>query len=170
MNLKWVGAVFVILSCGGFGFYLTTVHKREEKMLRNLLGVLDYMECELQYHLTPLPDLCRQAAKQGDGVLAKIFFRLADELESQISPDVQSCMGVTLAVSGTLPGKVLENLKFLGNSLGRFDLEGQIKGLESVRSHCRHDLQALEKDKDVNLRSYQTLGICAGAALVILFM
>lgn len=170
MNLKLIGAVCIIVSCGGFGFYLAAAHIREERMLRNLLAALDYMECELQYRLTPLPDLCRLVSRQSGGEIGAIFLRLADELESQISPDVQSCMGVTLALSGPIPAKVNKNLKLLGNSLGRFDLDGQLKGLISVRERSWLDLQALEKDRDTHLRSYQTLGLCAGAALAILFI
>ena len=58
----------------------------------------------------------------------------------------------------------------MGSSLGRFDLEGQLQGLESVRIYCREQLDELSKDRDVRLRSYQTLGLCAGAALAILFV
>lgn len=170
MNLKWLGAVFIVLSCGGFGFYLAANHRKEERMLRQLISVLDYMECELQYRLTPLPDLCRQAAAQACGDLGKVFIRLAEELESQISPEVSGCMHMALAVSPPMPEKTKQNLKLLGSSLGRFDLEGQISGLESLRHSCRKDLDGLEKDRDVHLRSYQTLGLCAGAALAILFI
>lgn len=170
MNLKWIGAAFVILSCGGFGYYLAAQHKKEERMLRQLLAALDYMECELQYRLTPLPDLCRQAALQTGGELRQVLIRLAEDLESQISPDVKGCMGVTLAVCPPLPGKVRENMELLGNTLGRFDLEGQLKGLEALRQHCREDWRQSAQDRDVHLRNFQTLGLCAGAALAILFI
>ena len=58
----------------------------------------------------------------------------------------------------------------LGTSLGRFDLTGQLNGLEQVRSHCRRELEALAGNRDQRVRGYQTLGICAGAALAILFV
>lgn len=170
MNLKGIGAAFVIFSCGGFGFYLAAQRKNEEWLLRQLLAALDYMECELQYRLTPLPDLCRQAAFQTGGALRKVLIRLAEELESQISPDVKGCMAAALAGSPPLPGKVRENLERLGNMLGRFDLEGQLKGLESLRQHCREDWKRSAMDRDVHLRNYQTLGLCAGAALAILLI
>lgn len=170
MNIKWIGAIFIMLSCGGFGFYLAAAHKKEESMLRQLLAALDFMECELQYRLTPLPDLSRQAAVQSGGELKQVLIRFGEELESQISPDVAGCMGFALASSKPLPVKVRKNLELLGNSLGRFDLEGQLKGLESLRHYCRTDLSELEKDRDVHLRSYQTLGLCAGAALAILLI
>jgi hypothetical protein len=58
----------------------------------------------------------------------------------------------------------------LGTSLGRYDLQGQLNGIESVRIRCRSDLEELERNRDVRLRSYQRLGLCAGCALAILFL
>ena len=65
---------------------------------------------------------------------------------------------------------LLQQMLLLGKSIGRFDMDGQIKGLEAVRQDCRRRLDELSKDRDTRLRSYQTLGLCAGAALAILFI
>lgn len=170
MNLKWIGAVLIIVSCGGFGFALAAAHRREERTLRLLIGALDFMECELQYRLTPLPELCRQAAADSSGPVRAVLAALADELEDQISPDVESCMNAALARVKDIPRLTEVSMAALGKSLGRFDLNGQLKGLEAVRQSCRRELDGLSKNRDVRLRSYQTLGLCAGAALAILFM
>ena len=78
MTIRIVGAALLILGCGSAGFQMAAAHMREERVLRQLLRLLDYMECELQYHLTPLPELCRQAAAQEAGVLKGVFLRLAE--------------------------------------------------------------------------------------------
>ena len=160
----------IVVSCGGFGWYLVAQHKKEEQMLRQLLAALDFMECELQYRLTPLPDLCREVSSQSGNELKKLWMRLAESLESQISSDVSGCMGDALSACPPLPGKTRKNLIRLGNILGRFDLDGQLNGLESIRHGCRKDLALLETSRDIRLRSYQTLGLCAGAALAIILI
>ena len=58
----------------------------------------------------------------------------------------------------------------LGDHLGRFDLQGQINGLEHCREHCVSKLKLLSDNKEKRLRSYQTLGLCAGAAIAILLV
>ena len=103
MSYKWIGAVFIIVGCGGVGFSMASNHKREEKFLRQLMQVLQYMESELQYHLTPLPELCRQAGKEAGGILRDVFLNLAREMDWQVSPDACSCMTVALKKSGDLP-------------------------------------------------------------------
>ena len=170
MIYKWLGAGLILASCGGFGFLLCVTQKREEWMLRQLVSALDEMQCELQYRLTPLPDLCHNAGLHSKGNMRVFFLNLAKELECQLSPDVYVCVNAALDRSEPFPQITRDNILQLGSWLGRFDFEGQVKGLEAVRHKCREDIQQLTENKSVRLRSYQTLGICAGAALVILFM
>ena len=151
MTMKWIGALLVIAGCGGVGFTMAASYKREERCLRALIRALDFMTCELQFRLTPLPDLCRAAG-------------------SQICPDADSCMYAALSKMENLPATTAEALGQLGKSLGRFDLNGQLQGIEQVRVHCRRALSELEAGRDQRIRGYQTLGVCAGAALAILFV
>lgn len=170
MNYKWLGAILIIFGCGGFGIRIAGTHRREEASLRQLICALDFMECELQYRLTPLPELCRQAGLESKGSIRRIFLALAQELEAQIAPEVSSCMQAALLTDGEIPATTKSMLLQLGQSMGRFDLPGQLKGLEFVRSECRQALDGLTVNKDQRLRSYQTLGFCAGAALAILLV
>lgn len=168
--IKILGAICIILSCGGMGFSMAAAHRREESTLHQVIGMLDFMGCELQYRLTPLPELCRMAAEEARGPVAQVLESLTQELENQISPDATICMNMALEKAKKLPTAAEKNLKMLGASLGRFDLQGQLQGIESVRAQCRKDLAELEDNRDQRLRSYQTLGLCAGCALAILFL
>lgn len=170
MIYKCVGAILVIAGCGGAGFSIAAAHRKEERTLRQLIAALDYMECELLYRLTPLPDLCRQAGQESKGTVGDVFLKLSMELENQFSPDVSSCMNAALSCGKPLPIHTMELFQLLGKSLGRFDLDGQLKGLEAVRESARKKLDQMLHNRDVRLRGYQTLGFCAGAALVILLI
>lgn len=170
MIIKMLGAILVTLGCGGFGIMIVSAHRRETAALKNLLSVLDTLECELKYRYASLPELCRTAAESGRGVIKDAFLALALELDKQISPDAEKCMRVVLNNMSQIPPKTADALLLFGQSLGRFDLEGQLKGLESVRAECKRILEIHTYDQDKRLRCYQTLGICAGAALAILFV
>ena len=170
MNYKWIGALLVVVGCGGFGFSLASSYRKEESMLRQILSVLDFMECQLQYQLTPLPELCRMAGRGSSGTIRDILIFCAQELEQQISPDAYSCMICAVAKAAPITYSVRQVFAELGKTLGRFDLSGQLKGLDGVRTLCNNKLRELESNRDVRLRGYQTLGLCAGAALAILFV
>lgn len=169
MTYKWIGAVLVLVSCGGFGFAIASGYRQEEQRLRQLLRALQYMECELQYHLTPLPDLCRQAGMETRGSVREVLNKLAGELENQVAPDVSSCMRAAIEDHQDFSRRFRRLMLQLGRTLGRFDLAGQIQGLQAVQASCIQEQKALEQNRDMRLRSYRTLGLCAGAALAILF-
>ena len=170
MNYKLIGAICIVVGCGSCGFLMASHYLANIRMLQNLVSVLDYMESEMQYRATPLPVLCRQAAEQVKGKVQQIFLMLADELDAQVSPDVRICMASTLDRLGDLWCPLVFILTELSNSLGKFDMNGQLRAMDHARSQCREKLNQLQQGKENRLRSYQTLGICAGAAIAILFV
>ena len=168
--IRLVGALLLLGGCGGFGLTMVGHYRREIAMLRQLISLLQEMEWELKYRLTPLPELLQQAAKQISGIASRVIGSLSTELANQISPDVSCCMEAVLSMETDVPTDIREVLTALGKSMGRFDLEGQIKELDCVEQLCRKKLAELENNRDVRLRSYQTLGLCAGAAIAILLL
>lgn len=170
MNLQWVGAILIIVGCGGVGFGMALNYKREEMTLGQLIKALEFMSCELEYRMTPLPELCRKVSAFSTGCVRSAFSQLAQELNSQIAPDAACCMTAVLKKLPGLPDKTTTALKELGRSLGQFDLDGQIKGVGAVMRTCEKELQELKANRTQRVRSYQTLGLCAGAALAILFI
>lgn len=170
MSIKWFGAALILAGCGGFGLTMAAGIRQQVRMLTELGQILDFFEAELQYRLTPLPELMAQAAVESRGVLKKIFRELSVNLKKQECSDAVSCMDTVLEHYDDLPVRVRKHLRHLGHSLGKYDLPGQLRGLQSVRGACMNDLLRLQNNSDVRQRSYQTLALCAGSALVILFV
>ena len=170
MTVKLIGAALVFTGCGGFGFAMASAHRREEQLLCQLRIALEFMEGDLSCRLTPLPQLCAAAANAVTGPVHTFFRSLAQELDAQIAPDAACCVRAVTERMPEFSGEVLSQLLELGNSLGQFDLPGQLRGLRSAQNRCDRRLEALRSNRDSRLRSYQTLGLCAGAALAILFL
>ena len=170
MVIKLLGSVLIVVGCGGFGFIFSCLHRKEVRYMRSTLSALLFIECELQYRLSPLPELCKKTAQVCDGGISKLFIALADELDYQISPEAQSCMKAAVQRTKELPEQTRKILLSLGSALGCFDLEGQLKGLRAVQAEVQRLLEQYTQNQDVRLRSYQTLCVCIGAALAILFV
>ena len=170
MDCKWIGAVLIMVGCGGFGLALCAQHRAEEASLLKLIRALDYMTCELQFRLTPLPDLCRMAGRESSGQVGKVLISLGTELDSGLDSEVSPTLERVLNGFPDLPSKTRRNFDLMGSSLGRFDLEGQRNGLDGVRTACRRDLEELNQNRENRLRSYQTLALCTGAALAIILI
>ena len=170
MTFKLIGSLLIVIGCGGFGFITAINYKREENILKQFIRVLDYISCELQYRQTPLPQLCRQASMECNGILNKIFLSFSEELDKQISANAQHCMLATLTRYDNIPKQVHELLLLFSQTVGKFDLEGQLQELNSLRQECNCRLDQFAQNKDSRVRTYQTLGLCAGAALAILLI
>lgn len=167
--IKFVGALLVIAGCGGFGLSLAIQYKKEVEALRQLIKGIDYLICELQYRQPPLAQACRLVGGVCDGSISAAFLQLAAQLESQVSPDAQCCVRAALNTH-PLPRRAERAFFTMGDTLGIFHLEGQLRGLQAVQNQCERELSALQTNRTQRLRSYQTLGLCAGAALVILLI
>ena len=168
MYIKLTGAILIILGCGGYGVLMAVNHRRETAALHQLANAMERMICELEYRLTPLPELCRFGAEQTKGSVRQFFLALADAMDEQVSPDVGVCTVAVLKEISSLPSHSAAHLQALGQTLGRFDLSGQLTAFERCKQSCMMQLEVMEHQQAQRLRSYQTLGFCTGAALAIL--
>ena len=167
--IRMIGAGFIVAGSGAFGFAMAAAHRREERQLAVLLKSLEYMSCELNYRQTPLPVLCRDAAMGEKGCVPDFFRELALELEKAEAPDVQVCVWEVLQRVDPAPG-LRRLLRELGATLGRFDLPGQLRGLEGAIRSTEEAIRTIRDGAADRRRSYQTLGLCVGAAMAILFL
>ena len=170
MPIKYIGAILIFASCGAFGFLKAASCRREERCLAELIRLLEMMQSELEYRLSPLPHICANAAQEATGCLRRLFSVLTQELECQITPDAAACMQAALSSVKDMPAQVRKALELLGNSFGKFDLQGQMNEILVVKQYCTTLLEKMRDNQDVRLRSYQTLGLCVGAGLAIIFL
>lgn len=167
---KLIGALLIIASCGSVGFLLVATHRKEVNALEQLIRILEYLECSLQHRMLPLAELFKEIDRKFTGNVRKVFSLLAEELDNQIAPNVQTCMDAALSRSKDIPKLTYGALITLGKSLGDFDLDGQLKGIAAVHAECEEKLKSYTNNQDSRLRTYQTLAICAGLAIAILFV
>ncbi len=167
--IRMLGAGMIVTGCTAFGFLMAAAHRREERHLVALSGAMEYMHCELRYRQSNVLDLCRGAAKGREAAIASFFLDLAQGLEEQTCPDLPACLERVLD-RPDLSDSVRRVLEKFGETLGRFDLPGQMRGIEAAARMAETELARVREGAAQRRRSYQTLGLCAGAALAILFL
>ena len=170
MNYRVIGAACIIAACGVWGGVAAGQYTQKISLLRQMRTLMDYFECELRYRNLPLPQLIRQASEQVTGKLRMVLLCLSEELDAQVRPNAQCCMMAALQQCREIPMPVYQILMNLGTSLGKYDTQGQLIGVEAARAECVKALDTLERDCQTRVRSLKTLGLCAGAAIVILFI
>ena len=91
-------------------------------------------------------------------------------MDQQTSPDVQSLAETVLKCFNDIPESCRSIITQLGKTMGCFNLEGQVTQLQTLQAQCSQLLESKTKDRDKYVRCYETLGICCGAALVIILL
>ncbi len=170
MTEKILGAFLVVLSCTAAGYSLAAACKREMRCLQQLILALEYMQNELQFRMPPLPELCHMTASRCSGIIQTVMEALALELDGSLAPEAEYCMETVIRGMPQIPAVTKKMLHLFGQSMGRFDLQGQISGMVAVQQMCRRELDVLHASQELRLRSYRTLGICAGLGLAILLI
>ena len=168
MVRKWIGAGCVFLACGAGGFCAAATLKKEEQLLLQTKRMLEKMESELSCRVTTLPQLCLCAVGCGKQ-LERLYEKLSECLDQQVYPDASGCMEAVLC-NEQLPQSVRQLHSMLGQTLGRFDLTGQLEELAAVKSACQDALDIHRQAMSQKSKTYQTLGLCAGAALAIMLL
>ena len=168
--IKIIGATLVLLGAGGFGLSKALLFYHQFHQLREFLGAVEILKCELNYTLSPLPVLCERTAERTRGACSRFFRIYAEKLDKigarsrAAAAAMEETKGLSLPPDGKMA--VLELL----SSLGRYDLDGENRLLQLTGQRLRSALERLEKDKKPMARGYAVLGVTTGIALVILFI
>ncbi len=168
--LKGIGAALVILACGICGFSMAGSFRYLENTLGEMIKALELMHCQMEYRLTPLPEICGILCAGCGGVVGKVFEAFGKELRKTDTADAEACMKKALEFYPEMPEKCGKSLERLSITLGKTDLTTQLHGIKLEQELLRKELGNIQKDQPARLKSYRTLGICCGIALAILLL
>ena len=166
--LKMAGILFVVLGASGAGVSMAAGVRRTTSVMRQLLAALEQMKNEIAYRKTALPELMRILSLESHGVVAEFFTNVANDLCSHRETTAGAIIRKHLPPAPIFPANVRQILLQLGNSLGKYDVDSQLQGIELAISRLRNLLDAWQAEQQSRVRSYCTLGVCAGAAIAII--
>lgn len=168
--IRYIGAFCIVAACGACGFSMAAGVKNIQKNLKSLQDALELIQCQMEFRLTELPELCDLVQAACPGAVGRFFASLGSVLQQGEICRVPEAVAVCLARNDDLADEARPILLRLGRSLEQMDLEAQLQGLEAARTECSLALTKLEQEKMGMLCSYRALGLCGGAALAILLL
>lgn len=172
MMIRVFGAALVVLGSALFGFGAARQIKRTVSQLEMLDTAMHLMECELSFVSPPLPRLMRTVSKDTQGPVSALFANYAKLLSDPSTKDTEEAMRKALEMTKrlSLPAGTVFSLLEFSQTLGRYDLPGQLSALSSARCRLSGQLERLRSEQKDRCKTYQTLSICAGLAVVILIL
>ena len=76
----------------------------------------------------------------------------------------------SLAAAPALPGEVGRILLELAPGLGQYDVQCQLYSLDLAAGQAQALIERCQSEQKGRVRSYYTLGVCAGLALAIMLL
>ena len=166
--MKLVGMIFIVASAGSVGFRIAVLLKRRCMLVRQFLRALQLLRNEISFCGTPLPQAFALMAASCDGQLARLFSDVAKDMDRRRWVTPQAAMEKALEET---PEELLKPILIdLTKRLGKYDLDAQMQGIDTAYREAELLLQTLEQERSLKSRTYETLGICAGLAAVILLL
>ena len=105
---------------------------------------------------------------QSLGQVAEFFGNLATDLSQRQTRSVDALVRRQVTSCRVFPAPVRQILIQLGNGLGQYDVEGQIRSIDLAVLRLRTLLDQYRADQQSRMKSYCTLGICGGLAIAIM--
>lgn len=171
--LKGLSIVTIVLCCSYLGFYYGEIFKKRNKQLDEILKSILFLNNEVIYNNTPLPEALKYVSLRIEDPIKSIVLKVSDKLE----------LGNTSSVFEGFKEEYLENKKdfnlkeedintiknFL-KTLGESGVYGQDKIFNlAIENLKMNSLNAKEEAKK-NIKMYRSLGFCIGAMIAIFLL
>lgn len=125
---------------------------------------------ELQYRMTPLPDVFHLLGEGRNPQIADLFSRIAAELHAaEICSVGYACRCALRQTHGLcLSSGAREALLTLCDSIGKYDLDGNLRLLDLTLQRLRDEANALQAGASARCRTYISLSVCTGLAAAVI--
>lgn len=169
--LKLIGAVLVVLAGTMFGFAKASAYARRPRQIRQLIAAFQRLETEMTYGFTPLGEALLHISGQLEPQLAAMFRRAAEPLNAMTGVTaaeswkeaVDACWRQTALSSNER--EILSQLSF---TLGTSDREDQAKHLRLAVDMLKAEEENARDEQRRYEKMWRSLGVLAGAFVVIL--
>lgn len=170
LYLRIIGAILVIISCSGLGFYMAAQWNEHLKTVENLRKLIFLLKGEIVYANSPLAEAFERTGRKAGGVIGDLFFKVSERLSLQNGETFYSIWqeeisGLSKEVCLSKEDK--DQLKGLGEHLGYLDTGMQERTILLYLEQLDLTIEYLRKHKQEKSRLYTSLGIMGGLFLTI---
>ena len=144
---------------------------RRTEELRQLRGALSFLETEITYGATPLHQACRHIGERETGPVGRFFNLVSEHLCKADGTSAFDCWKQELfEMKNELAIRERDRLILhrLGQKLGLSDKSDQVHHLRLAQANLETEEIHANKEQEKYEKMYRTLGVLAGALLVIL--
>lgn len=169
--IRVFGACLIVAGSALAGIYMAGNVRRTQKLYRDALRATAFMKSEIECHLTPLHEVYRQLSVLLPKPLSTLFASLFEHAQRSLGlpPAVHFTRGLQ-SLKKPLPHELNQLFAEMFDLLGRQDSIAQMRAITLTEERISEVLQQVSLEKKERCHAYQTIGFCAGIALVIILV
>lgn len=169
--LKLIGCILLLLATTGIGFVFAGRLASRPKQIRRLIHALAILETEIEYGNRNLAVACQHIGERKLGNVSELFRQMSLHLTTMDGAATYDCL--RLAVQDWWPAtamKLSEKEVFLQfcKTLGKSDRQDQLAHLALVKQNLKAEEHQAREEQAQYEKMVRTLGVLAGALLIIL--
>ena len=170
MLLRIIGALAVMVGCGGLGLYFSAREGFRVQELQEFKKALLILSSEIEYMRTPLAAACANIAQRTDLTVKNLFKGFADLITSS---EGESAYQMWMTSMEGIKGKSfmaeedLTVMEGFGKTLGYLDKEMQKNAIDYAVNYIDEKSTELLTQSSKNKRMYRSLGIIGGLLITV---
>lgn len=171
--LKAAGAILLLLGTTAFGIYKACMYNSRLDNLYEIKKAFLYIQGEIRYMNTPMPETLAGAARQIKGNCRLFFSRVASELDAGSGKELKQVWEkavVNEIPQGVLEREAVETLREMGGQLGCLDIRTQEKAIDYFLKKWDFLIEKRRREKGEKLKLYYACGVMGGLLMVIIIV
>ncbi len=173
MYLKFIGSLFLMVSATTIGFLKAEELSERVKRLKEFKRMVIFLQGELRFHRATLSEAFGNVAERIEEPFSSFLKEVSERLEAKDSGNFETVWGEMTEKLLHKKGVAKEDgqlLEMLRGSLGYLDLAMQTENLNLVILQTEEAIRLAKEQQEVKGKLYQTMGITAGAFLILLII
>lgn len=169
--MKLLGALFILLACSGLGMLAGERIAARPKQLQKLRSDLTWLEMDINYAATPLPEALSKLAHFSDEPVRLLWQGMWEALVSGEGLTAEEAWRRSLEhfrLQAALHESDLAVLRDFGAGLGTTNRQEQLKKFKLLQEQLAALQSQAEEARHKMERVYRTMGVLTGIALIIL--
>ena len=170
MLLRLIGALAVVIGCGGLGLYYSLRDGFRINELQEFKKALLILSSEIEYMRAPLNIACANIAKRTEHVISAMFTHFAELLTNNDGETAYQLWLVAMAgikEKSNMPTEDFSVIDGFGKTLGYLDKQMQQNAISYAIDYTEEKVAMLQSNSDKSKRMYRSLGIICGLLITV---
>lgn len=173
MMLKWLGAILLVAGTTAFGVYKGCLYKSRLEYMEEIKRAFLYIQGEIRYMNTPMPETLESTAHQMNGACRIFFSKAASGLLDGRGKAFHQVWEE--AMKSGISEEALEReartvLQEMGGQLGCLDRQAQEQAIHYFLIKWEELIEKKRREKKDKLKLYYVCGVMSGLLMVIIIV